>query len=149
MEAYGLQMQQANEAEMGYSRKAYPWTAEACKMEVDEVSLKELRTELKQDMVQAKQADCAGLCHCCRLPLGKLVYSDEQDKPVHGECLAQHILLEAKAEQDARQEKEAAIKRQRRVQYDIGFKIQQVPSNLGPLGKLGFREIPEGAAVCL
>ena len=50
------------------------------------------------------------------------------------------MLLELKEKEEEHQSKETKLKLSRREKYDIGWRIQHVPKNLGPLGKLGFKD---------
>ena len=88
------------------------------------------------------------LCRQCHLPLGELAYAGDNSGLVHGECMAQVMLLELKEKEEEHQSKEAELKLSRREKYDIGWRIQHVPKNLGPLGKLGIKEI-KGGSCCI
>jgi len=79
-------------------------------------------------------------CPQCRLPVGDLAYhldNDPEGPLVHGECQAQLMLQKSKEAEEARQQKDAELKRARREKYAIGWKAEMIPRNAGPVGKLG------------
>jgi len=102
----------------------------------------------KFDSMEDIDGESVVLCRQCHVPVGELAYAGDNGGLVHGECMAQYMLQDLKQQEEEHQEKEAAQKRARRVEYDIGWKIQRVPKNLGPLGKLGVKDI-KGGACCL
>jgi len=87
------------------------------------------------------------VCTHCRLPLGDSIYASKGCR-VHGECMAQLMLLDLRQDDKIRMQKDAATKQARRMEFDIGWKVERIPSNLGPLGKLQY-QLPEDAMVCL
>eukprot|EP00408_Alexandrium_pacificum_P062060 CAMPEP_0171168378 /NCGR_PEP_ID=MMETSP0790-20130122/7679_1 /TAXON_ID=2925 /ORGANISM="Alexandrium catenella, Strain OF101" /LENGTH=1106 /DNA_ID=CAMNT_0011633215 /DNA_START=47 /DNA_END=3367 /DNA_ORIENTATION=+ len=85
------------------------------------------------------------LCPQCQLPLGELGYAvDLEGALVHGECKAQLILADMQKKDEARLKKDAALKRDRRAKYDLGWKVQQIPRNLPHAIKLGCSSLPQG-----
>lgn len=56
---------------------------------------------------------------------------------VHGECMAQRMLRELKAEQVRLSEEDAALKEFRRVDFDIGWKVERIPSDARLARRLG------------
>jgi len=90
------------------------------------------------------------VCTHCRLPLGDSVYASKGCKKdhVHGECMAQLMLLDLRQKDEIRMQKDAATKQARRMEFEIGWKVERIPSNLGPLGKLQC-QLPQDALVCL
>jgi hypothetical protein len=88
------------------------------------------------------------LCTRCHLPVGEQGYAEDGETGVggglmHAECKAQLLLAEARKGDEARLEKDAALKRVHRVQYDIGWDSARIPSNKGSTSKLGVR-VPRG-----
>jgi len=78
------------------------------------------------------------VCPQCLLPLGELGYCEgELEAAVHGECQAQLLLRQANKEEKARKRKDAELKRSRRAEYDIGWKVERVPWCTGLARKLG------------
>jgi hypothetical protein len=97
----------------------------------------ELQRDLgKQEAQQRKlERDGSGcelmLCRSCRLPVGDVAYAykDQAGLLVHGECMAQLLLQDVKKEEEQRQKEDASLKRQKRVDYDIGWKVERAPQN--------------------
>jgi len=92
-------------------------------------------------------AEGAGLrCAQCQLPLGDLGYAMDGEGKImlHGECKAQLILQDMQKADEARLKKEAALKRERRAKYDLGWKVQRVPRNQLHASKLGCASLPQG-----
>jgi hypothetical protein len=86
------------------------------------------------------------LCSRCHLPVGEQGYAEdgEEDRGLmHAECKAQLLLRDARKEDEARLQKDAAVKAAHRVQYDIGWNAKRIPLNQGPASKLG-AEVPKG-----
>jgi len=82
--------------------------------------------------------ESVGICRDCNLPLGDAGYYDESGKAtVHAECMARRIVDDAQKCDDAHQLAAAEKKRTHREMYDIGWKVERVPRNLAPAGKLG------------
>jgi len=152
VQAYGQRMRTGGQEFQGFERRAYAWRGAGGDGEADPCAAGDLQLELSRSVVcpkaEARFRPSVERCSHCRLPLGELVYG-EVGEAVHGECLAQLMLQEAKAEREAGKQEETQAKKARRAQYRIGWKAAQVPRNLGPLGRLGFKEVPAGCAVCL
>jgi len=83
------------------------------------------------------------LCPECRLPMGEFGYYNEDGVLIHGECMAQSMLQDIMKNEKARQQKEVDLKNQRRQEYNIGWKAEHIPSNVGPAKKLGCELVPE------
>jgi len=89
---------------------------------------------------------------CCRcgLPIGDISYTPGdvsgglRFRSVHGECLAQRAIFDMRMDDRERRSKEAAMKNSRRQEFDIGWKIASVPSNMGPAEKMGCQFVPQG-----
>eukprot|EP00420_Gonyaulax_spinifera_P019639 CAMPEP_0197910572 /NCGR_PEP_ID=MMETSP1439-20131203/71146_1 /TAXON_ID=66791 /ORGANISM="Gonyaulax spinifera, Strain CCMP409" /LENGTH=53 /DNA_ID=CAMNT_0043532243 /DNA_START=65 /DNA_END=222 /DNA_ORIENTATION=- len=53
-----------------------------------------------------------------------MAYADDSEAGVlHGECMAQLALLELRSEERKREEQVVALKKARREEYDIGWKV--------------------------
>jgi len=85
------------------------------------------------------------LCAQCRLPLGDIVYTvrDAGLLRMHGECMAQHLLNDLKKDDKADKVAQAALKRSRRREYNIGWKYS-FPRNLCAAEKMGCNFTPKG-----
>merc|ERR1719253_2546186 len=60
------------------------------------------------------------LCCRCKLPVGDVAYAgDGRGSPMHGECMAQRMLLSLKEEEQYRKKRDAGVKIARRAQYDL------------------------------
>jgi len=84
------------------------------------------------------------LCGECRLPLGAMAYDGRGGACVHGECLAQSHARRLNEEAAAGQRRELALKEARHAEYKIGWKAEQIPSNVRSLAKLGHTPAPQG-----
>merc|ERR1719361_1165920 len=79
------------------------------------------------------------VCKHCGLPVGSMAYKGDSEASVmHGECVAQLALLELKKEEEKRSEEALALKKVRREEYDIGWKVERIPSSVASAAKLGF-----------
>merc|ERR1719265_2446805 len=76
------------------------------------------------------------LCTHCHLPVGNIAYTSPSGF-IHGECMAQTLLQEMKDKEDNRFKQEKKVKAKHRAEYDIGWKIARIPSNLKPAARLG------------
>jgi len=91
-------------------------------------------------------ADGALLCQHCGLPVADVFYADDEVEGavVHGECKAQLVLRGLREKEEARQREEALQKKARRGKYDIGWRVERIPSNVGPAGKLTASFVKQG-----
>jgi len=86
-------------------------------------------------------------CHHCRLPLGEYGYAKKTDAGknlMHAECMAQTMLKSRRDEEQARKKKETELKQARREEYEIGWKVATIPSNVSSASQLGCDTIPQG-----
>merc|ERR1719181_355107 len=93
------------------------------------------------------------LCKKCRLPLGDIRYTDEDEdrckaNGLHGECMAQGMLAKMGAEDAEKIEKDRKEKAERHEAYGIGWKTSHIPRNDSTARKLTLQEVPQGM-VCL
>jgi hypothetical protein len=85
------------------------------------------------------------LCLHCHLPVGMKLYGDDEGNPMHGECMAQLMLKEIKEDEAKVRDKEVALKRKRRQEYDIGWRSEHIPRNPGSAAKLlALERVPQG-----
>jgi len=75
------------------------------------------------------------LCPECSLPMGDFGYADNKKAYLHGECKAKLMLREAKEDEEARQRRDATLKKKERENYNIGWKADMVPRNAVPASK--------------
>jgi len=85
------------------------------------------------------------LCQHCRLPVGQVAYAAEGTAGglLHGECKAQQLLRYTQRAEREREAAKAATKRERREEFDIGWKHQRIPSNAGSAARLSC-PVPQG-----
>merc|ERR1719471_768396 len=103
-----------------------------------DLSTEEPTSDIAEDSSSSSEAELLVCKHCC-LPVGNVAYKDDSGAGLmHGECLAQLALLELKKEEEKRAEDSLALKKARREEYDIGWKVERIPSNVGSAAKLGF-----------
>lgn len=90
------------------------------------------------DTTQDSDGEELFLCPMCRLPLGDWAYTSEGEEGVylHAECKAEALANAALKERRACKEKQAALKQARHVEYNIGWKAEQIPSNMAVAGNL-------------
>merc|ERR1719188_1288286 len=91
-------------------------------------------------------AGASRFCRECQQPVGGKAYccGDNKDNVMHGECYAKYMLRESKNEEEARQQGEKALKRASRAKYGIGWKVENIPRNIGPAKKLDCCVLPQG-----
>jgi len=89
------------------------------------------RWNIEFAMAQDSDGEEVQLCHHCRLDLGKHGY-ERHGKNMHGECMAQYMVQDMRADEQSRLQKARAAKFQKRKEYDIGWKPEFIPSNDGP-----------------
>jgi len=97
-------------------------------------------------IVKDSDGEAVMLCHQCHLPLGDFGYGKHEKSKClfHAECMAHVMLHERQLNEDARKSKEAELKKSRREEYDIGWKVATIPSNIDAATKLGCGVIPQG-----
>jgi len=89
-------------------------------------------------------------CGQCGLPIGDISYDtgdvrmDLRCRPMHGECMAQRMLVDMRNDDHERRQKEAALKNSRRKEFSIGWKVDSVPPNASPAQKMGSEFVPQG-----
>jgi len=105
-----------------------------------EASLKEFNT------AEGSDGEEVLLCQHCHLPVGDFAYAGggKQGALVHGECMAQRMLRDFKEEEECNNQDEAALKKMRRTDYDIGWKVERIPCNAGLVERLGCSPAPQG-----
>jgi len=98
------------------------------------------------DVAEDPDGEDLTLCRQCKLPVGECAYQCGEGKGgiMHGECAAQHVLLETKKEEEARRSGEKDLKLMRRSKYDIGWKVESIPRNARAAKKLECRPLPQG-----
>mmetsp|Transcript_63573 Transcript_63573/g.116084 ORF Transcript_63573/g.116084 Transcript_63573/m.116084 type:complete len:1237 (+) Transcript_63573:73-3783(+) len=89
------------------------------------------RWHIEFAMAQDSDGEEVQLCHHCRMDLGKHGY-ERHGKNMHGECMAQYMVQDMRADEQSRLQKARAAKFQKRKEYDIGWKPEFIPSNDGP-----------------
>mmetsp|Transcript_71854 Transcript_71854/g.166253 ORF Transcript_71854/g.166253 Transcript_71854/m.166253 type:complete len:997 (-) Transcript_71854:140-3130(-) len=100
-------------------------------------SLKEL-SPTDFELIEDQDGECLRLCRHCRLPLGSIECAGAMH--VHSECLAQLTLRDLQEEMESSRKEAAALKKQRRAEFEIGWKAEAIPSSLGLLKMLGCEE---------
>jgi len=120
-----------------------------------QLRLKAVEDQGFQQLVEMKSEDFDGgedsdgeetisCCHC-RLPVGFRCFSYGKKKaPVHAECYAELMAKDLKEEDEARQLDDATLKEKMRQEYDIGWRPEEVPSNMMSAVKLGCQSAPRG-----
>eukprot|EP00747_Dinoflagellata_sp_TGD_P159003 gnl/TRDRNA2_/TRDRNA2_177865_c0_seq1.p1 gnl/TRDRNA2_/TRDRNA2_177865_c0~~gnl/TRDRNA2_/TRDRNA2_177865_c0_seq1.p1 ORF type:complete len:957 (+),score=184.45 gnl/TRDRNA2_/TRDRNA2_177865_c0_seq1:1256-4126(+) len=63
---------------------------------------------------------------------------------MHGECMAQALRNDLKEEDKARMKEETALKKARRAEYDIGWRVERVPRIADAATKLSCSPLPQG-----
>jgi len=85
------------------------------------------------------------LCNKCRLPMGSKLYLARNKKGcVHAECMADEVVIEMKEQEEAQKEKNARKNELNYELYDIGWKTEHIPSNLGAASCLAGHSVPHG-----
>eukprot|EP00420_Gonyaulax_spinifera_P008137 CAMPEP_0197944480 /NCGR_PEP_ID=MMETSP1439-20131203/125432_1 /TAXON_ID=66791 /ORGANISM="Gonyaulax spinifera, Strain CCMP409" /LENGTH=536 /DNA_ID=CAMNT_0043567735 /DNA_START=52 /DNA_END=1659 /DNA_ORIENTATION=- len=124
----------------GQNRKAFRWnrdgnfvSPQACNDLQRDLTL----AEIPKDLQAVKTAGLV-LCSHCQLPVGDTAYAAKEaaHEVTHGECLAEIMLLNIQKEDKAREQKELALKRERREEFDIGWKAEHIPSSVSIAAKL-------------
>jgi len=104
------------------------------------------------DEVEDSDGERTFLCRQCRLPLGSNVYAKEEKGGkkllMHGECMAQVLSQEMRLGEVTRKRKEATLKRSRREEFDIGWKVSAIPDNKVAAERFGCAVVPQGLS-CL
>jgi len=84
-------------------------------------------------------------CPQCGLPVGDFGYAGvAEGRLLHGECKALLLLQHAKAEELARQRRDAELKAKHRAEYDIGWKAHRIPTSMSVAKRLGCEPIAQG-----
>jgi len=101
--------------------------------------------DFERDMNVLQPVSHAHLCARCNLPVGELGYvvSECDNRLMHGECKAQLLMLDFKAENEARAEHAATCKKEKREEYGIGWKTEMIPRNVELASALGNETLPE------
>lgn len=86
------------------------------------------------------------ICRHCKLPLGELgyTYGEDDECPLHGECAAQLMLCAFKNEEKSRDAQNKKVKQTHRKQYDIGWNVEEAPSNAFAAEQMGCCPAPQG-----
>eukprot|EP00930_Biecheleria_cincta_P040213 TRINITY_DN2756_c0_g2_i2.p1 TRINITY_DN2756_c0_g2~~TRINITY_DN2756_c0_g2_i2.p1 ORF type:complete len:1138 (+),score=237.20 TRINITY_DN2756_c0_g2_i2:59-3472(+) len=85
------------------------------------------------------------LCSQCYLPVGEFAHAGKlANTCIHAECMAQVIAHEGQAAEFQRAKKENAKKLKNRLEFDIGWTAEKVPSNSVIAEKLGCSPLPQG-----
>jgi len=139
----------------GYNRKAFPWFAQdtsvsqkAAQNELD--SALAFRRQSRRHQPKLCDVDSEGeqitLCFHCLMPVGESNYTGKESKGrcVHGECMAQMMLQDAKERDDKRIQDETGKKLKNRAEYSIGWNVDQVPSNTLLAQQLEVSPAPQG-----
>merc|ERR1719272_1919407 len=103
---------------------------------------------LAADCEEDSDGEEVQLCHHCSLPLGNSFYKREDEKCLHGECLAQTMVHDMQADDKKRMESEREQKSKRHEDYGIGWDVQNIPRNDVAAKKLTMRDVPQGM-VCI
>lgn len=104
------------------------------------------RSQMK-GWAQDSDGDDVRICQHCNLPLGDFSYN-RGGNCVHGECMAQLMVHDLRAEENARVEIEKASKEKQHTAYSIGWSPEHIPRNDEAARKLAMRDVPQGM-VCL
>mmetsp|Transcript_9535 Transcript_9535/g.22485 ORF Transcript_9535/g.22485 Transcript_9535/m.22485 type:complete len:948 (-) Transcript_9535:75-2918(-) len=130
-------------ARYAWNRKAFGWNFSRDSCEQDGESVRaELERNLKHCAPCTEQCVPADLglplCSHCRLPVGEVAYAmkDAKHTLTHAECLAQLVLRELLELEKALELEEAATKKQRREEYDIGWKVERIPESIPVAARL-------------
>lgn len=87
-----------------------------------------VRAREEPKVMQGSDGEELRMCPHCSLPVGELGYVSGSAL-VHGECKAQLLLAEARADEECRQRKDAMMKKKERAKYNIGWKQELIPRN--------------------
>ncbi|CAE6924796.1 unnamed protein product [Symbiodinium sp. CCMP2592] len=140
----------------GYSRKSFPWfTGKAPQGE--KLSSESLQAALSYRPIKKRLAKAnltevdsdreeIPLCTRCSMPVGEFAYQGREGKDtcVHTECMAQVLMKEAQREDEHRTTRENNKKLKNRREYNIGWRMDSVPSNARLAERMGCRPAPQG-----
>eukprot|EP00747_Dinoflagellata_sp_TGD_P191486 gnl/TRDRNA2_/TRDRNA2_54938_c0_seq1.p1 gnl/TRDRNA2_/TRDRNA2_54938_c0~~gnl/TRDRNA2_/TRDRNA2_54938_c0_seq1.p1 ORF type:complete len:998 (+),score=249.98 gnl/TRDRNA2_/TRDRNA2_54938_c0_seq1:81-3074(+) len=112
----------AAELQAKFSKVKMPTGIGYKKERLQEVSFKDF------DAAEDSDGEETLVCNHCQLPLGTCMYSSN-GKHRHGECEAQHILAKVKEDEEARQQKDAALKKARHAEHGVGWHKLLIPRN--------------------
>ncbi|CAE7356561.1 unnamed protein product, partial [Symbiodinium necroappetens] len=140
----------------GYSRKAFPWftgkppQGEKLSAESLQAALSYRPTKKRLAKVNLTEVDSdreeIPLCTRCSLPVGEFAYQGREGKDtcVHTECMAQVLMKEAQREEEHRTTRENNKKLKNRREYNIGWRMDSVPTNASLAERMGCRPAPQG-----
>lgn len=156
MRRYEAKFGEAREgAQAGYCRKAFPWAQpkHVVKETPDEViqAAKAFKEPPKQDKRRQRsyEYDSRGqkvqLCERCFMPVGEFAYEGKsKDCFLHAECKAQSFIEEMKEDEAKLQAKQAEKKLKNRLEYEIGWRMENVPKNHQFAAAMGCSSAPNG-----
>jgi len=139
---------EGDEVNFKQNRQSFEWKAQGCygqALQEDDLAELERDTSLAGPFARANAHIAVDsrldLCSHCRLPVGVMAYAAKggQGKYMHGECLAQIMLKELKEQEQALERKEAKNKRERREEFDIGWKVEHIPRSVEVASRLQSR----------
>eukprot|EP00930_Biecheleria_cincta_P000292 TRINITY_DN10061_c0_g1_i1.p1 TRINITY_DN10061_c0_g1~~TRINITY_DN10061_c0_g1_i1.p1 ORF type:complete len:1063 (-),score=187.22 TRINITY_DN10061_c0_g1_i1:320-3508(-) len=86
------------------------------------------------------------ICSHCLLPVGEFPYHSKsaRAKCVHAECMAQLIVEQSRQDEEAWELAGTAAKMESRLAYDIGWRMETVPTNSAIAQRLGCSPVPQG-----
>ncbi|CAJ1416004.1 unnamed protein product [Effrenium voratum] len=130
-------------ASPGYNRQSF-WTKKATPKETIAAALADPCRPSP-----AKEVDSDGgkvpVCSRCFLPVGEFAYEGRGGSGrVHAECMAQILVEDAQREEDRRVAREVEKKLKSRKEYDIGWRMEGVPSNARLAQRMGCDEAVPG-----
>eukprot|EP00439_Symbiodinium_sp_Y106_P086985 s383_g37.t2 len=140
----------------GYSRKAFPWftgkppQGEKLSAESLQAALSYRPTKKRLAKVNLTEVDSdreeIPLCTRCSLPVGEFAYQGREGKDtcVHTECMAQVLMKEAQREEEHRTTRENNKKLKNRREYNIGWRMDSVPTNASLAERMGCHPAPQG-----
>lgn len=130
-----------------FNRTAFSWRADGKPMEPRSLEDEVLKSAFARvpEVETSKEVSSKGVCHCCGLPLGSIVYLHGKPRmEVHGECKAQLMLQEMKNTENERIAKEQLKKKLRHEEYGIGWHQSKIPRNSRPLASLSQQKVRHG-----
>jgi hypothetical protein len=99
------------------------------------------------EIVKDSDGEELHLCRHCMLPLGDFAHVRD-GKYMHGECIAQTMDEDLRAEDVVRLKKEKLAKEKMRAEYDIGWTKDRIPSTSRPATKWFGHDVCDGM-VCV
>ncbi|CAE7326460.1 unnamed protein product [Symbiodinium necroappetens] len=140
----------------GYSRKSFPWFTgkppQGEKLSKESLQAALSYRPIKKRLAKANLTEVDSdreeipLCTRCSMPVGEFAYQGREGKDtcVHTECMAQVLLKEAQREDEHRTTRENNKKLKNRREYNIGWRMDSVPSNASLAERMGCRPAPQG-----